>query len=180
MVEQMIENACSPESGLSFSGMRRLSAALVTVFLFAVLAGCGIKQSLTEAQATAQSLLDASIASEEHIPSAAFAPAFWRATSTDNWETSKSVIDKAHGPLRSYTPNGWHSFSGSQHGLSGSFITLNYKVMHEKAEGTLKLIMYRKEKTDPYLILNYNLSSAAIQQLQQEALKKVAEGEKQG
>ncbi len=142
--------------------------------------GCGMTDDIKEADLMMKSYFDARIKTKDAGPDQFYSTHFKEATSQQEWDNIKLLVEEAHGELQSYEQLTWkleHSVSTNE--ISGTMVMYTYKTVFEKGMANESITLIKNEKNPQFKILAHQYNSENIQKMISENLTNSLESSQQ-
>jgi hypothetical protein len=85
-----------------------------------------------------------------------------RGTPRETWSNMLVAIENKLGRPTSYKLTNWKVMLASNAVGSGTFVTLQYAVKYERAEGTETIVVFKPRGTSDFRIVGHNFNSQAL------------------
>jgi hypothetical protein len=85
-----------------------------------------------------------------------------RGTPREKWSKMLVAIEDKLGRPTSHELTGWKVNLGSNAAGSGTFVTLQYAVKYERAEGTEAIVLFKPSGSSDFRIIGHNFNSSAL------------------
>ncbi len=135
---------------------------------------------IKEADLMMKSYFDARIKTKDAGPDQFYSTHFKEATSQQEWDNIKLLVEEAHGELQSYEQLTWkleHSVSTNE--ISGTMVMYTYKTVFEKGMANESITLIKNEKNPQFKILAHQYNSENIQKMISENLTNSLESSQQ-
>ena len=133
---------------------RYLRPATAAAMLAMSLAGCGVQESIKNADAEVARFHSALDAGQWQSLYAAADPDMRKATTAVQFNQMLSAVHRKLGKVRESKQVGWNANASTD----GSFITVTMQTTFERGSGTEQFV-YRKGSGDRLLLVGYNIQS---------------------
>ncbi len=155
--------------------MKRTWLWVTVLMMPIVLSACGFSEGKAEAQKVAQSLFEERIACCDFGSEAYYSDIFWKNTDADQWRKIKVLVDKAMGPLKSYSLKDWNiKTTINTNQLSGTIVVLVYETTYAKGKGVETLTLHKPLLGKHFKIVGHHFNSKRIQELINQGIDQVA------
>ncbi len=137
--------------------MKRLSLLVACAFVGISLVGCSMSEDRSAASQLGAAFYESIKAEDVNSVISFMSPEFFEVTSEDDLKILFPALKDRMGTMESYELTGWYvNKRFGTDSLSGTLVTLQYKVVYSKSPCNETLLLYKPSDGNDFKILSYN------------------------